>query len=407
LISVLVIACPCALGLATPTAVMVGTGLGAENGILIKSGEALETAHKMDTIIFDKTGTLTRGEPSVTDILSVGFPLVKPISPDGGVSHEVLTEDPERRMMLWAAIAEKNSEHPLGEAIVRRAEEMGIPVEEPERFEAVPGRGVKATYEGKEILLGTEKLMSEHGVKMGKLLEAKTGLEGQAKTVMILAVDGTALGLIAVSDTLLEHSVEAVSELKRMGVEVAMITGDNRRTADAIARMVGIEKTLAEVLPQDKAKEVQRLQEEGRIVGMVGDGINDAPALAQADLGIAVGSGTDVAMETGDVVLIKSDLRDVVASIQLSRKTIRKIKQNLFWAFFYNAAFIPIAAGILYPFTGWLLVPELAAAAMASSSVSVVTSALLMKRYVPEIKRKRTQETRKDVSLNQHGDKQG
>jgi Cu+-exporting ATPase len=379
-IAVLIIACPCAMGLATPTAIMVGVGKGAENGILIKSGEALETAHKLQAIVFDKTGTLTKGEPEVTDIVAVTPPIGNP-SP---TAQEVKALSEERLLQL-AAIAEKSSEHPLGEAIVKRAMEKGIKVTDPEFFNAIPGHGVEVKYNGMEILLGNRKLMKKNDIAIEHLEEKMKALEEDGKTAMLIAVDKKAVGIIAVADTLMKYSAEAVKTLQKMDLEVIMITGDNERTAKAIARQVGMNRVLAEVLPGDKANEIKRLQEEGKIVAMIGDGINDAPALAQADIGIALGSGTDVAMETGDIVLVKDDLRDVVISIQLSRATMRKIKEGLFWAFAYNTALIPVAAGILYPFFQILLDPIFAAAAMATSSVSVVTNASLLKRFRPKI----------------------
>jgi len=376
-IAVLIIACPCAMGLATPTAIMVGVGKGAENGILIKSGEALETAHKLQTIVFDKTGTLTKGEPEVTDIVPVTSPSGNPSST--AQKGKTLSED---ELLQLAAIAEKNSEHPLGEAIVKRAMERGLKVFDTEFFNAIPGYGVEVKYGGKAILLGNRKLMKKNNISIAQLEEKMKALEEDGKTAMLMAVDGKAAGLIAVADTLMEYSVEAVKSLQKMGLEVIMITGDNERTAKAIAKQVGVNRVLAEVLPGDKASEIKRLQDEGKIVAMVGDGINDAPALAQANIGIAVGSGTDVAMETGDIVLVKDDLRDVVISIQLSRATMRKIKQGLFWVFAYNTVLIPVAAEILYPI---LLDPIFAAAAMATSSVSVVTNASLLKRFKPKL----------------------
>jgi Cu+-exporting ATPase len=367
-IAVLVIACPCALGLATPTAIMVGTGKGAENGILIKSGEALEVAGKTQVIVFDKTGTLTKGKPEVTNIIAFGLG--------------------EADVVRIAAIAEKGSEHPLGEAIVRKARDMDIHIPDAEDFETLPGKGVRARYENKEILLGNRRLMSEGNVDIGTIEERIKDLESEGRTVMVVAVDKVSIGILGVADVTKESSVDAIAELKQMGIQVLMLTGDNWMTANAIAAQLGIDRVLAEVLPEDKTKEIQRLQREGKIVAMVGDGINDAPALAQADIGIAIGSGTDVALEAGGIVLIRNDLRDVVAAIQLSRKTMSKIRQNLFWAFAYNVAGIPIAAGVLYPFSGILLDPVIAAAAMAMSSVSVVSNALLLKRYVPEVKKK-------------------
>ncbi len=377
-IAVLIIACPCAMGLATPTAIMVGVGKGAENGILIKSGEALETAHKLQAVVFDKTGTLTKGEPEVTDIVAVASLVGNP-----SVSKEVETVGEEELLRL-AAVAEKNSEHPLGEAIVRRARERHLEVVDPEFFNALPGYGVEVKHDGKSVLLGNRKLMENNNVNIAQVEEKMKALEEDGKTAMLVAVDGEAAGLIAVADTLMEYSVEAVRTLQKMGLEVIMITGDNERTAKAIARQIGVNRVLAEVLPEDKASEIKRLQDEGQVVAMVGDGINDAPALAQADIGIAVGSGTDVAMETGDIVLVKNDLRDVVISIQLSRATMTKIKQGLFWAFAYNTVLIPVAAGVLYPFN-ILLDPIFAAAAMAFSSVSVVTNASLLKRFKPKL----------------------
>jgi Cu+-exporting ATPase len=369
-IAVLIVACPCALGLATPTAIMVGVGKGAENGILIKSGEALETAHKLKAVVFDKTGTLTKGEPEVTEI--------------------ILTSNPNKtlnkaKLLQLAATAEKNSEHPLGEAIVKKAAAQGIKVEDPEFFNAIPGHGVEVKHNGATVLLGNRKLMETNSINIGNLEAKMKALEEDGKTAMLMAVNGKPAGLIAVADTLKEHSADAVKTLQQMGLEVIMITGDNERTAKAIARQAGVDRVLAEVLPGEKAAEVKKLQAEGKVVAMVGDGINDAPALAQADIGIAVGSGTDVALETGDIVLIKNDLRDVVVGIQLSRATMRKIRQNLFWAFFYNVALIPLAAGVFYPILHVLFDPVYAAAAMASSSVTVVTNASLLKRFRPKL----------------------
>jgi Cu+-exporting ATPase len=361
-ITVLIISCPCAVGLATPTAIMVGTGKGAENGILIKGGEALERAQNLDTIVFDKTGTLTKGEPALTDVIAIK-----------GSENEVLR---------LAAIAEKGSEHPLGEAILKGAKGRGIEIPDAEEFKAIPGRGVEVRYGGKRTLIGTRKFMTENGMDVTPLNGRMEELELQGKTAMFVSSDGEIAGIIAVADTLKENSKDAVHELHRMGFSVAMITGDNRRTANAIAKQVDIDRVLSEVFPEDKAAEIKKLQTEGRKVAMVGDGINDAPALMQSDVGIAIGSGTDVAIESAQIVLIKDDVRDVALSIKLSRLTLNKIKQNLFWAFFYNAIGIPIAAGILYPFTNppFLLNPAIAAAAMATSSVSVTTNALLMKR---------------------------
>jgi len=366
-IAVLIIACPCALGLATPTAIMVGTGKGAENGILIKNAEALENARRLTAIVFDKTGTLTKGEPIITDILSVD-------------------KTEEKQILKYAAIAEKKSEHPLAEAILNKAKEEKMEIPDAKSFEAIPGHGISAKHEKKTILFGNRNLMKRHNIKIDKFEEKISGLENEGKTVMILALDEKIIGLIAVADTLKEFSKEAVQKLHEMGKEVIMITGDNKRTADAIAKQLGIDHVLAEVLPEDKEKEIEKLQKDGKVVAMVGDGINDAPALARADIGIAIGAGTDVALETGQIVLIKNDLRDVITAIDLSNYTIKKIKQNLFWAFFYNTIGIPIAAGILYPFTGFLLNPMIAAASMAFSSVSVVSNSLLMKRYKPKLK---------------------
>ena len=363
-ISVLVIACPCALGLATPTAIMVGTGKGAENGILIKSGGALETAHKINTVVLDKTGTITMGKPEVTDII-----------PAPGVGRDYLLQ--------LAASAEKGSEHPLGEAIVRGAESEQQEILKIDKFEAIPGQGIAVEINGSGILLGNRKLMEEKSIALSALEMDADRLAGEGKTPMFMAVDNKIAGIIAVADVVKPSSAAAIKALHRMGIEVAMITGDNRKTAEAIAKQVGIDRVLAEVLPQDKANEVKNLQAEGKIVAMVGDGINDAPALAQADIGIAIGSGTDVAMESADIVLMKSDLTDVATAIQLSKSTIRNIKQNLFWAFGYNVAGIPIAAGLLHLFGGPLLNPIFAAAAMSMSSVSVLTNALRLKRFKP------------------------
>lgn len=369
LISVIVVACPCAFGLATPTALTVGMGNGAEQGILIRSGDALEMPRKVTTVLFDKTGTLTRGEPAVTDILVF----------DGG----------EDELLSIAASAEKGSEHPLAQAVVERAKERGLKIEEPEEFEAVAGKGVKARVGGRSVLVGNRLLMQESGCRIAEIEKELQRLEKEAKTAVIVSANGGCLGVIAIADPVKETAEVAIAALHRMGKKVAMITGDNRRTAEAIAKRLNMDRALAEVLPQDKAKEVKRLQEEGEIVAFVGDGINDAPALAQADVGIAIGSGTDVAIESGEIVLIKDDLRDVVAAMQLSDKTIFKVKTNLFWAMVYNAILIPVAAGALYPSTGIVFRPEWAAAAMAFSSVSVVTNSLLFKGYVPEIKRQK------------------
>ncbi|WML32572.1 heavy metal translocating P-type ATPase [Clostridium sp. OS1-26] len=365
-ISVLVIACPCALGLATPTAIMVGTGKGAEYGVLIKSGTALETAHRIQTIVFDKTGTITEGKPKVTDIIT--------------------TEDTDESYLLQlAASAEKGSEHPLGEAIVKEAENREVELKKLELFKAIPGHGIEVTIDGNRILLGNKKLMDESNVSLENLEKKSQILAGEGKTPMYIAVEGKLIGIIAVADTVKEHSKRAIEKLHSMGIEVAMITGDNKKTVEAIAKQVGIDRILAEVLPQDKAKEVKKLQSENKKVAMVGDGINDAPALAQADIGIAIGSGTDVAMESADIVLMRSDLMDVVTAIDLSKKTIKNIKQNLFWAFGYNTLGIPVAMGILHIFGGPLLNPMIAALAMSLSSVSVLTNALRLKGFKPSI----------------------
>ncbi|MDF2892585.1 MAG: copper-translocating P-type ATPase [Clostridia bacterium] len=363
-IAVLVIACPCALGLATPTAIMVGTGKGAEYGVLIKGGEALETAHKINTIVFDKTGTITEGRPEVTDIVTTAIV-------------------DEKSLLQLAASAEKGSEHPLGEAIVRGAEKQGLEIKKVESFNAIPGHGIEVIIDGKQMLLGNRKLMVDREISLTQLEEQSDKLASEGKTPMYITMDNSLAGIIAVADIVKESSSKAIEKLHKMGIEVAMITGDNRRTAEAIAKQVGIDRVLAEVLPQDKANEVKKLQQEGKKVAMVGDGINDAPALAQADIGIAIGSGTDVAMESADIVLMRSDLMDVPTAIQLSKSTIRNIKQNLFWAFGYNVAGIPIAAGVLYALGGPLLNPVFAAAAMSLSSVSVLTNALRLKRFKP------------------------
>ncbi|MAH43048.1 copper-translocating P-type ATPase [archaeon] len=358
-VAVIIIACPCSLGLATPTAIMVGTGKGAENGILIKDAEALENAHKITTVVFDKTGTLTKGKPSVTNV----------------ITSKTTTQ---KEVIKYAAIAEKNSEHPLAEAILNKA---GKTIPNASTFKAIPGHGIYATYRRKRILLGNRKLMKKYKINIKDIDTHISKLESEGKTAMILALNKKPAGIIAVADTVKEHSAQAVKKLREMNKEVVMITGDNEKTAAAIAKQIGITHVLSEVLPEDKEKEVAKLQQNGKIVAMVGDGINDAPALAKADIGIVLGAGTDVALETGQIILIKNDIRDVVTAIDLSSKTVKKIKQNLFWAFFYNSIGIPIAAGLLYPFTGFLLNPMIAGAAMAFSSVSVVSNSLLLKRY--------------------------
>jgi len=361
-VAVLIIACPCAMGLATPTAIITGTGKGAEMGILIRSAEALEEAHRIQVLVLDKTGTLTRGQPAVTDVVATnGFDDVT--------------------LLRLAASAERHSEHPLGEAIVRRAQEQGLSLAEPQEFLALSGRGVLATVEGRKLALGNLALLTSQGIALDGLSPKADRLAEEGKTPMFVLIDGQLSGLIAVADTLKPEAKEAVASFHRLGLEVVMLTGDNQRTAAAIAREAGIDRVLAEVLPHEKAQQVQALQAEGRKVAMVGDGINDAPALAQADIGIAMASGTDVAMEAADITLMRNDLRAVVESIALSRQTMRVIRQNLFWAFFYNVALIPVAAGVLYPFTGWLMNPMLAAGAMAFSSVSVVSNSLRLRRF--------------------------
>jgi P-type Cu+ transporter len=361
-VSVLIIACPCALGLATPTAVMVGTGRGAESGILIKGGEALEVAHKVQTVVLDKTGTITEGRPSVTDVFTA----------DGFQKDDLLR---------LAASAERGSEHPLGEAIVRHAEERGLKPAAAASFNAVAGHGIEAEVEGRQVLLGNGKLMGGRGVSLDGLSERAAKLAAEGKTPVFVAVGGAAGGLIAIADPIKADSKEAIAELQRWGLEVVMVTGDNRRTAEAVAREVGIRRVLAEVLPEDKAAEVKKLQAGRRVVAVVGDGINDAPALAEADLGIAIGTGTDVAIEASAITLMSGSLRGVVTALALSRRTMRTIRQNLFWAFIYNVLGIPLAAGALYPATGWLLSPIIASTAMALSSVSVVTNSLRLRRF--------------------------
>ncbi|OLD31246.1 MAG: copper-translocating P-type ATPase [Candidatus Rokubacteria bacterium 13_1_40CM_2_68_13] len=363
-VAVLVIACPCAMGLATPTAIMVGTGKGAEHGVLIKSATALEVLHRVDTIVFDKTGTLTVGRPEVTDIVTVP-----------GVGED--------DALAVAAGAEQASEHPLGEAIVRLAKERGLALPPVGKFTAVPGRGIDAMAPDGRILLGNETMMNERGIDVSLLADRAIALQAQGKTVVFLAFAGRLLALIAVADVLKPDAAATIRRLREMGLAVAMLSGDNRRTAEAIAREAGIERVLAEVLPADKAGEIKRLQEGGHRVAMVGDGINDAPALTQADVGIVMGSGTDVAIEAADVTLMRSDVAGVVVALELSRRTIQIVKQNLGWAFGYNILLIPVAAGVLYPLAGVLLSPILAGAAMAFSSVSVVTNSLRLKRWRP------------------------
>ena len=366
IITTLVIACPCALGLATPTSIMVGTGKGAEHGVLIKSGEALETTHNLDTIVFDKTGTLTEGKPIVTDILVT--PLIT-----------------KENLLYYAASGETGSEHPLGEAIVQKSKEENMTLAKPDHFEAIPGYGIRVEIEGKDMYIGNRKLMLEQKIDLSSMEKESDRLADEGKTPMYLSVDGELAGIIAVADTLKENSMKAVKELRRRGVEVIMITGDNKRTAKAIAKQVGIDSVLSEVLPEDKAEEVKKLQEAGKEVAMVGDGINDAPALAQADVGIAVGSGTDVAIESADIVLMRNDLTAVLTAIDLSHATLRNIKQNLFWAFAYNLVGIPVAMGLLYIFGGPLMSPMFAAVAMSFSSVSVLLNALRLRRFKPAV----------------------
>ena len=361
-IAVLIIACPCAMGLATPTAIMVGTGKGAEAGILIKEASALEMAHKVNAIIFDKTGTLTKGKPEVTNIIALnGFK--------------------EKDVLLYSSIAEKNSEHPLAESIINYANKLKLKIPTATKFENIPGYGVKAHFRGKNILNGNRKLMQLNKINTSQYENLLIKLEDEGKTAMLISVNKEIIGIIAVMDILKENSKEVVQELHNLGKEIIMITGDNERTGKAIAKQLGIDNVLASVLPDGKVAEVKKLQSQGKIVAFVGDGINDAPALAQAELGIAIGSGTDVALESGSIVLVKSDLKDVVKAMKLSKFTLKKIKQNLFWAFIYNILGIPIAAGVLYPVFGFLLNPVIAAAAMAFSSVSVVSNSLLMRRY--------------------------
>jgi len=369
-VAVMIIACPCALGLATPTAIMVATGRGAENGILIKGGEILERAHRLTTVVLDKTGTLTRGEPSVTDVIAEGLD--------------------ERTLLRLAASAERRSEHPLGAAIVAAASERAVPLAEPANFQAIEGRGIRATVDGQTVVVGSQALMESEtepsGVHASRPLARQADeLSAAGKTPVFVAVDGKLAGVIAIADTLKDNSIEAVQMLRKLGLEVIMITGDNRRTAEAIARQAGIDRVLAEVLPAQKAEEIARLRDQGKIVAMVGDGINDAPALAAADVGIAVGTGTDVALEASDITLVSGDLRGIVNAIALSRATMRIIRQNLFWAFIYNVILIPIAAGALYPTLHWTLNPMLAAAAMATSSVSVVSNSLRLRQFRPAL----------------------
>ncbi len=363
-VAVLIIACPCALGLATPLSIMVGTGKGAQNGILIRSAEALETAHKLQTLVLDKTGTITKGQPSLTDVIPV----------------DNVSED---ELLRLVASAEHSSEHPLGQAIIQGASDRGLKLVESAKFQSFTGKGISVAVDGRQVLVGNRRLLDDAGIETGALEEQAERLAADGKTPMLVAVDGRPAGVIAVADTVKEDSAAAVTMLRRLGIEVVMMTGDNRRTAEAIARQVGIERVLAEVLPQDKALEISRLQGENKVVGMVGDGINDAPALAQADVGIAIGTGTDVAIEASDITLISGELEGVITAITLSRSTMRNIRQNLVFAFFYNIVGIPIAAGVLYPAFGILLSPMIAAAAMALSSISVVTNSNRLRGYKP------------------------
>ncbi|KEI01591.1 copper-translocating P-type ATPase [Clostridium botulinum] len=365
-ISVLVIACPCALGLATPTAIMVSSGKGASNGILIKGGEALETAHKINTIVFDKTGTITEGKPEVTNVItSEGFE--------------------ENYLIKVVASAEKASEHPLGEAIVKYAEDKEIPLIDVKSFKSITGKGIEVVIDNKNILVGNKRLMNERKILIDKLEKKAESFASEGKTPMYISVDGNISGIIAVADVMKKNSKKAIEKLHEMGIRTIMITGDNEKTAIAIAKQAGIDKVLAEVMPQDKADNVKRIQEKGEIVAMVGDGINDAPALVQSNVGIAIGSGTDIAMESADIILIKNDILDVVTAVQLSKATIKNIKENLFWAFGYNTLGIPVAAGILTLFGGPKLNPMIAAAAMSLSSVSVLTNALRLKKFKRDI----------------------
>ena len=368
-VSVVIIACPCALGIATPAALLVGTGKGAENGILIKGGDNLEEAHKVNTIIFDKTGTLTKGQPSVTNVVPIG-------------------KFSETQILRYAGSVEQGSEHPLAQAVVRAAEKSGVGLRDPSDFEALPGLGVKAGVEGREVLLGNADLMTKFSVPFDGYLERLEGLQNQGKTVTFLAVDRQPVALIGIADTVKETSARTVKTLRSMGLEVIMLTGDHERTAKAIAQNLGIDSVISNVRPAQKEEIVRKLQAEGRKVAMVGDGINDAPALAAADVGIAIGSGTDVAKETGGIILIKDDMTDVAKALQLSRATVRKIKQNLLWAFIYNVALIPVAAGVLVPFLGaesYQVLPFLAGGAMAFSSVTVVSNSLLLRRFTPRV----------------------
>jgi Cu+-exporting ATPase len=361
MVAVLAISCPCALGIATPAAIMIGVGKGAENGVLIKNSAVLEVVKNLDTVVFDKTGTLTKGKLDVTDVVAK-----------------------DRNALLEAAaVAEKWSEHPIGQAIVKRGETEGVNVAEPEAFEALPGFGVSATVKGKKILIGNRALMRNNKVSTEHLEEEIERLEGEGKTVLIAASEDKAMGVLAVSDTVKEHSKEAIDTLHEMGLKVIMLSGDTKRTAEAIAKQLGVNEVLAEVVPAQKVEEIKKLQKEGRFVAMVGDGINDAPAITQADVGIAIGGGTDVAVDSGDIVLIRDDPRAVATSIKLSRKTLNKIKQNLFWAFFYNLIMIPLAAGAFYYALDVLIPPQAAATSMILSDITVVGNSMLLRRFKP------------------------
>ncbi|MGC1131594.1 MAG: heavy metal translocating P-type ATPase [Nitrososphaeraceae archaeon] len=388
-VSVIIIACPCALGIATPAALMVGAGKAAENGILIKGGEYLEIARKIKVIVFDKTGTLTKGEPSVTDVIpldSLHLDISDNHNTDNNIDNDNSNGMSSDELLRLGAIAEKGSEHPLGEAIIRKAKEKGLAVDDPETFEAVAGHGIQARYSNHVILIGNRKLMKDNNMKVDNVDKKLKMLEEEGKTAVLIAVDNKLRGTIAMADTIKENAPEAIEKLKNNGIKVVMLTGDNEKTAMAISNKLGIDQVIADVLPQQKEEVIRRLKKEGKdnVVAMVGDGINDAPALAAADLGIAIGSGTDVAKETGGIILIKEDLRDVVIAIELSKKTVNKIKQNLFWAFAYNTGLIPVAAGALVPLFGpgmYSYLPFLAAGAMALSSATVVGNSLLLTRY--------------------------
>jgi Cu+-exporting ATPase len=363
-IAVLVISCPCALGLATPTAIMVGTGKGAENGILIKSAEALEIAHHVETVVMDKTGTITEGKPRVTDLVADGID--------------------ELEMLKIAASAEKGSEHPLADALVEEARIQNLDLYDVENFEAISGQGLKAVIKGKKYYLGNLRLINEQKIDIGNFEDISARFADEGKTPLYFADEDRVWGIIAVADIVKSTSKAAIEELEAMGIEVVMLTGDNKKTAEAIRRQLGITRAVAEVLPQDKEREIRKIQDQGRKVAMIGDGINDAPALARADVGIAIGAGTDVAIESADIVLIRSDLMDAVTAVQLSKATIKNIKQNLFWAFIYNTIGIPLAAGVFYGILGWKLNPMFAGAAMSLSSVSVVSNALRLKFFKPK-----------------------